>query len=95
MPVTRMIAALAERLKDDHQQIVPVASLTVIGMNVLDRLERQGMPTKILRSAANDCLLAYLQLNQIERTEFDRAIRAIRAIRRAGLLVDPQQGPKH
>lgn len=92
MPKEKAIAALAERLTEEHQQIVPVASLTVIGMNVLDRLERQGMPTRLLRSAANDCVLAYLQLNQIERAEFDRAIQAIR---RAGLIVGSPDGPEH
>lgn len=92
MPVTRLISALADRLKKEHPQVVPVASLTVIGMNALDRLERQGLPTKLLRTTANDCVLAYLQLNQIERAEFDRALQAIK---RAGLMLGSHQGPGH
>lgn len=90
MPVTRPISALAERLKKEHPQVVPVASLTVIGMNTLDRLEHQGLPTKLLRTTANDCVLAYLQLNQIERAEFDRAIQAIR---NAGLTLGAKGSP--
>lgn len=92
MPVTRMICALAERLKDENYRLIPVASLTVIGTSVLDRLEHQGVSTRLLRSAANDCVLAYLQLNQIERAEFDRAMRDIK---RAGLMLGSHHGPGH
>lgn len=92
MLVSHMVSSLAERLKDEHHRVIPVASLTIIGTSVLDHLEHQGVSTRLLRSAANDCVLAYLQLNQIECAEFDCAMQAIK---RAGLMLGSHQGPGH
>lgn len=92
MSAHHTLVDLAEQLKNEHQQVVPVASLSVIGLSVLDHLEHQGVSTRLLRSAANDCVLAYLQLNQIECAEFDCAMQAIK---RAGLMLGSHQGPGH
>lgn len=92
MPAHCTLVALAERLKEDHQQVVLVASLSVIGLSALNRLEQQGVSIQLLRTAALDCVLAYLQLNKIERAEFDLALQAIK---RAGLMLGSPDGPGH